>query len=493
MTLTATLMRQGRATHTFTPGDHIELVVQSSETSSFVVQILDTKGNPRYHGFNTGTTAKFRTVVPYTTVFGTWIARITRKLDGEMLELPFDFLPEIMPTVPSLEAAVIPSDGAPWVQLVDSEVVEPSLGEIKELRVSVRELKGVGPAYQKRLKAHSVESTSQMLHYNAELLAQMTNARHTVCREWLHEAKQIQEDPKYLLRAEAPMAGAASTATGLAGGPQFDLTSVKGIGPATAKKLEAVGITSASQLAQMAPEELAASTSFSAKRSKTFIQNAAMLASTPEAALAIGDQATRPPSELTDLTLVKGVGPATAKKMRAVGINTPVDLATAETEMVADAVRCSRSRATVFQENAMLAMAAHNQDSVIKLLDQFQHETPESPFTKLIQAYKDNEITLDACIQQYSETKYAHVGAHEPTKKAGTPAVAAPDDLTSIAGIGPKTAAKLNQAGISTIPELARSDPDQLAADCRIGKNRLVKWIAAAAVAAAAAAAEHAS
>lgn len=60
--------------------------------------------------------------------------------------------------------------------------------------------------------------------------------------------------------------------------------------------------------------------------------------------------------------------------------------------------------------------------------------------------------------------------------EATTPA----DDLTAVKGIGPVTAGKLNEAGITTLDELASADAGDLSAAIGSSESTVSRWIAAA-------------
>lgn len=53
-------------------------------------------------------------------------------------------------------------------------------------------------------------------------------------------------------------------------------------------------------------------------------------------------------------------------------------------------------------------------------------------------------------------------------------------DLTEVNGIGPVYAARLSEAGIDTIPALASSRPEKVAAAAEVPLSRAVGWIDAA-------------
>ncbi|MEJ5239832.1 MAG: DUF4332 domain-containing protein [Anaerolineales bacterium] len=74
--------------------------------------------------------------------------------------------------------------------------------------------------------------------------------------------------------------------------------------------------------------------------------------------------------------------------------------------------------------------------------------------------------------------------AHEPATHAATPAA---DDLTIIEGIGPKVAAVLKEAGITTFAQLASADPAHIESVLKAAKLQMMDpqgWIEQARLAA---------
>ena len=77
--------------------------------------------------------------------------------------------------------------------------------------------------------------------------------------------------------ADAPVASAAAPSSSAAQGGSDDLTAIKGIGPAIARKLEAAGVRSFADLAAADPNDLAdkiASRPVTAERVRTWISDA---------------------------------------------------------------------------------------------------------------------------------------------------------------------------------------------------------------------------
>lgn len=68
-------------------------------------------------------------------------------------------------------------------------------------------------------------------------------------------------------------------------------------------------------------------------------------------------------------------------------------------------------------------------------------------------------------------------GPVEPFRAPTAAAPDQPDDLTTIKGIGPVFAAKLEAAGFSTFAEVAAADAAALAAAAGVGEERARGWI----------------
>jgi predicted flap endonuclease-1-like 5' DNA nuclease len=58
----------------------------------------------------------------------------------------------------------------------------------------------------------------------------------------------------------------------------------------------------------------------------------------------------------------------------------------------------------------------------------------------------------------------------------------AADDLTVIVGIGPTIAARLNQAGITSLAAMMASSPERVAAAAKVSEERASGWMKQAAV-----------
>ena len=61
------------------------------------------------------------------------------------------------------------------------------------------------------------------------------------------------------------------------------------------------------------------------------------------------------------------------------------------------------------------------------------------------------------------------------------PGLDSPYDLTSVKGIGPAYAQRLQQAGITTLAALAAAPPDRVAEAAQVSIERAEEWVAAAA------------
>ncbi|MGI9585573.1 MAG: helix-hairpin-helix domain-containing protein [Acidimicrobiia bacterium] len=69
----------------------------------------------------------------------------------------------------------------------------------------------------------------------------------------------------------------------------------------------------------------------------------------------------------------------------------------------------------------------------------------------------------------------------EPPKFRDVSQTAATDDvLTDIKGVGPVTAGKLNDAGVTTVSQIAQMDPEDLATAVGVSEAAAGKWIESA-------------
>ena len=187
-----------------------------------------------------------------------------------------------------------------------------------------------------------------------------------------------------------------------------DLTQVKGIGPKYAASLNAAGITTYAALAHTSPDRLKEIVDAPAWRQVDYpawIVEARALAEAPRR-MVVGD----------DFTTLEGIGPVYEAKLKHAGIATFAQLAA----------------------------------------------TDEASLKEIIQAPAWRRVNYGEWIEQ---AKLAAAG-----DDAGLKALQAElfsrggDNIALIAGVGEKSAAALNAAGITTYAALAESTPEQLAA-----------------------------
>ena len=186
-----------------------------------------------------------------------------------------------------------------------------------------------------------------------------------------------------------------------------DLAAIKGIGPKYAAQLSAAGITSFAALAAADPQRLRAIVNAPGWRQvdyPTWVAEAKSLAVAPRRAV-VGD----------DLTRLEGIGPVYDAKLRAAGITTYEQLAQAEGTRLAEIIQAPAWRRVHYGawiEQARLAAAG-------------------------------DEAGLKALQDQLSGRQG--------------------DNLDLIDGIGEKTVAALNAAGINSYASLAEASPERLA------------------------------
>ena len=206
-----------------------------------------------------------------------------------------------------------------------------------------------------------------------------------------------------------------------------DFTQIKGIGPALAARLSAAGIYRYADLAEADPEELPNALGIQPWQKvepEVWVAEAAILAEkSPQ--VNVGD----------DLTVIEGVGPSYATRLRASGITTYDQLADSDEETLTVVIGAPAWR------------RAHNGDWIAQ--------------ARLAAAGDD------AGLKELQDLLFSRQG----------------DNLGLVAGVGPRSQEVLHDGGIYTYTALAAADPQDLAAlfaksDVRAGDFEA--WIAEA-------------
>ncbi len=206
-----------------------------------------------------------------------------------------------------------------------------------------------------------------------------------------------------------------------------DFTQINGIGPALAARLSAAGIYRYTDLAQADADELPNALGIQPWQKvepEAWIAEAALLAERPSQ-VQVGD----------DLTLLEGIGPAYAIRLRAAGITTFDQLGNSDEETLAVIIGAPAWR------------RAHYGDWITQAR---------------LAAASDEEG-----LKELQEKLFRRQG----------------DNLSLIAGIGPQSAGVLHEGGIYTYATLAKATPEQLEAlfaEAELRAGDFEAWIAEA-------------
>ena len=205
-----------------------------------------------------------------------------------------------------------------------------------------------------------------------------------------------------------------------------DLTLIEGIGPKIAETLNAGGVSTFAQLGAMSPGDVSNSlgSTFASHDPTTWPKQAQMAAAGQWDELKVWQDQLDGGREVQasdDLTLIEGIGPKGQELLNNAGITTLAQLATTDAE-------------TIRGWLAADGMGAHDPTTWPK-----QAELAAAGKMDELKAWQDE---LD-----------------------GGKIVAAktPDDLTIVEGIGPKGQEILNNAGITTFAELAKTEATKIA------------------------------
>ena len=154
-----------------------------------------------------------------------------------------------------------------------------------------------------------------------------------------------------------------------------------------------------------------------------------------------GSQVSQPRTEGTpgrdDLTKINGIGPATAKVLHESGIRSFQDLSTAKTGWLQEQLEAAGSQFKLADPTHWSHQASFAIRGDWDGLKQWQSNHVD-----------DREATESGDLTSRQETSASRTAIR--TRSAST----GPDKLTRISGIGPATAALLNDAGINTFQEL---------------------------------------
>ena len=206
-----------------------------------------------------------------------------------------------------------------------------------------------------------------------------------------------------------------------------DFTQIKGIGPALAARLSAAGIYRYADLAAADPEELPNALGIQPWQKvepAVWVAEAAVLAEKP-APIHVGD----------DLTLLEGIGPAYATRLRASGITTFEQLAGSDEEILTIIIGAPAWRRVHYGDWIAQARLAAAGD--------------------------------DAGLKELQDELFSRQG----------------DNLVLVAGVGSQSLEVLHGSGITTYAALAAADPEDLAAlfaDADVRAGDFEAWIAEA-------------
>ncbi len=451
MSINIKLFRNGIESRYFTLNDTIGINVECEENSSVGIFIHDSKDRIRYRGFGSGKKLEFKTKIKYTDVYGTWKLVIVNTKTKKKRELLFKFVtPEEMQIQELIENArrrqkkpvkdlpkdsILRSIKAGWGVLLPKQKIhilaypflfsgfissnpliieervlkgakeekahknekeekeeEKSIKQV-DLGVPVIELKGIGRTYETRLNRAGIFTTSQLIKYSPEKLAEITNARISRCKEWISQAKQIENEDRHPLRERTKSTLSTSNES-------ISIEKVKGIGPTYARRLRSVGINTVGDLIKMEPEQIKEITKAPISRIHQWVTYSKQLLESKD----ITRKSDLDEQEDTDeLIQIKGIGPITAKKLLNKGISSIRDLVLIDIEEIKPLIRGSPEKISVIIGNAFYALLIKNKDEALQTLKQLKEKDKTKQLEHLIN--KINEIDIAEAATIISEYK----------------------------------------------------------------------------------------
>ncbi len=269
----------------------------------------------------------------------------------------FEFLVEPDTQKLADTARVRPARVAGWqgaaLALLDTfspeAALHPSEAKIKES--SLMDIPGIGVATANKLNAAGIGAISDLIAASEQMahLAQQTRLSPKRISKWITLACAMVGTP-----GAVPAIQLASSEKGSA---SLDLQSLRGVGPATAKKLASAGIANLEELiaCYAALQETVQKTGLAPSRLSQWIQEASAKLGKETPAVDIPKDLKKP-LKSTGLEAVKGIGPATAKKLERAGIETISQLIESEAsiEQISAETAISVNRLNQFIKNAFL-------------------------------------------------------------------------------------------------------------------------------------------
>jgi predicted flap endonuclease-1-like 5' DNA nuclease len=227
--------------------------------------------------------------------------------------------------------------------------LHPSEAEIKE--GSLVDIPGIGAATVNKLNAAGIGSISDLIAATDQIprLAQQTRLSPKRISKWITIARTMLGTPGVVPSIEL--------ATSKKEPASLNLQDLRGVGPATAKKLANAGITNLEQLVacHSTLQETAQKTGLAASRLSRWIQEASTKLGKEAPAVAM-PRDLKKPLKKTELETVKGIGPATVRKLQKAGIETISQLieSKAAIDQISAETTISVNRLNQFIKNALL-------------------------------------------------------------------------------------------------------------------------------------------
>jgi predicted flap endonuclease-1-like 5' DNA nuclease len=379
--------------------------------------MIDSRDQVRYQAFSGGTNHNWTTRIQQTKTFGDWKFQVLGPLltqDDEFDQvIPFElvrFLPE------QIEVEVTPPvaiEGDPVLTVIP-----------------VVEVVGIGPTYATRLNDAGIVNLNDMFTIDSLRAAEITNGTPTKAERWFEFIEEVRDTPNHELRrkyqAEAGIEVDFIPLLNSDDPPE----KIKGIGPATAEKLRAFGLSSVEEVANSAPETISSGIKVTIKKATSWITDAQLkLTGTSDLKLPEVKPAKDIPIIKPDdsVTIIKGIGPATAQKLEAAGYNTLQSIVDAIPDEIAETLSIGLSKATAWVVDAQMKLTGESK--------------VEAPKVKI--------------------------------------AVAAPisDPLRRIRGVGPTYNKRLQQNGIESLNQFIALEVDELATIAKIPVSKAKQWL----------------
>ncbi len=389
----------------FIPSDLITLLVKGTgDWKSSRAVMLDSRDQIRYQAISGGKDHNWTTRIQRTKTFGDWKYVIEGPLDEENKEFNQELSFSIVQYLPE--------------QVIIDEEPIVAAAEFEKIEIPVIEISGVGPTYATRLNDAGIFYFYQMKSISPLNAAEITNGTPTKAEGWFEFIDAVFGNPNHeLMRKYHPIDSKEFIPLVK---ENDDTTQIKGIGPATSKKLVEAGYQTIKSMADSKPKNLADKLNTTQKKVLVWISDAQMKLYGKSSVDQEKVEKVKPKIETVKpddpATKIKGIGPSTYKKLENANFKSVKDIADALPEEVAKAIKVSISKVTNWVSNAQILIFGASEIDVSKV-KKVKEVAEKEPLMRIRgvgptynKRFKENGIENLEKFSQLSVEKIAELG-----------------------------------------------------------------------------------